>query len=233
MVFYNMELPAKDRFLTDDKLDQDAPGLDDAEAQAQKKLRRRLVSMAVFMVLLAVPIVIAAWRFWRIQDDVRQAEARSLAELAKPQPMPAAYGVLGSIRLDQGRLAEALPLLQKASALELADGRDTRDSLTYAKALIAASKAKVAGASLDAADQALKQALQLADKQAQGKRAATYFSAGLFWRDMGHKADAVKALEKACALQPDDWVAGPAGLRYKSRGLSSYYQKMLASAQMD
>lgn len=204
------------------------------EAQAEKKLRRRLASMAVFLVLLAVPVGIGIWRLWVIHSDLKGAERVAEAELAKPQPQAFAYGVLGSVRLDQGRIAEALPLLQKAAALELAQGRDTHDSLTYAKAHIVGSERKVPGASLEGADQALKQALVLADKQPTGKRAATYFSAGLFWREMGgHKEQAVKALETAVALQPDDWVQGPAGQRYKSKGLAGYYQKMLAGAKMD
>lgn len=231
-VFYNMELMAKDGSLMDDSGKTGGP--DEAEdAQAQKKLRRRLASMAVFMVLLAIPVAIGLWRMWDMHSDLKAAEAAAVAELAKPQPLPGAYGVLGSVRLDQGRLDEALPLLQKAAAFELQRGQDTRDSLTYAKAHIVGAKKGVAGANLEAADAALRQALQIADKLAKGKRAATYFSAGIFWRDLGKKAEAVKALETACALQPDDWVEGPAGQRYKSSGISSYYQKMLAGAKMD
>jgi len=228
-----MELPAKSRVLRDDIQSQGAAEPVDDELQAQKKLKRRLVSMAVFMVLLAIPVAIAAWRFWQIHSDVKRAEAAAEAELASAQPRPQAYAVLGSIRLDQGRLAEALPLLEKAAAFEAAAGRDTHDTLTLAKARILAAKRGLPGADAKSAAQALEQSLALADKQAQGKRAATYFSAGLFFKELGERERAVKALEKAVELQPDDWVLGPDGKKFKSSGISGYYRKMLIAAQMD
>jgi tetratricopeptide (TPR) repeat protein len=176
--------------------------------------------------LLALPVALAVGRFSLIYWDRFQAERAATAELAHPGPASAAYGVLGGIRLEQGRLAEAVPLLQQAAAIELADRSGTRDTLCLAKALIGLDRPAEAAA-------ALKQAEALTDKAAQGQRARTYFSAGLFWRQMGRKAEAVADLRQAVALQPDDWVdLGPGG-REKSAGLSGYYQKMLAAAEQD
>jgi len=176
--------------------------------------------------LLALPVTLAVGRFSLIYWDRFQAERAATAELARPQPAPAAYGVLGGIRLEQGRLAEAVPLLQKAADIERASRSGTRDSLSLAKALIGLGRPQEAAA-------ALKQAEALTDKAPQGEQARTLFSAGIFWRQMGRKAEALADLRRAVALQPDDWVdLGPGG-REKSAGLSGYYQKMLAAAEQD
>jgi tetratricopeptide (TPR) repeat protein len=176
--------------------------------------------------LLALPVALTVGRFSLIRWDRFQAERAASAALAGPSPVPAAYGVLGGIRLEQGRLAEAVPLLQKAAALEMAGHQGTRDTLSLAKALIGLGR-------LDEAAAALKQAEALTDKAPQGEQARTYFSAGEFWRQMGRKPEALADLRRAVALQPDDWVdLGPGG-REKSAGLSGYYQKMLAAAEQD
>ncbi len=75
--------------------------------------------------------------------------------------------------------------------------------------------------------------MTLADGLPTGRQAATYFSAGLFYRQLGRQDEALVALQKAVALQPDDWVDEGQGVRYKKSGLAGYYQKMLAAAQMD
>jgi tetratricopeptide (TPR) repeat protein len=205
----------------------------DEEARARQKLQRRLVSMAVFLVILAVPVGIAAYRLWHLYAGLNEEQALGEAELKKPQPRPEAYGSLGSIYLEQGRIAEALPLLQKAAQIEAQGKLSTQDSLTLAKAEIEGSEEGVPGALSSSAAAALKQSLALAQGLAVGRQAATYFSAGLFYRQLHMKAEALAALQKAAELQPDDWVDEGAGIRYKKSGLSSYYQKMLAAAQMD
>jgi tetratricopeptide (TPR) repeat protein len=209
------------------------PLLFDDEAKARQKLARRLVSMAVFMVILAVPIAIGAYRIWRLRTGLREEQLLAEAELKKPQPKPDAYGSLGALYLEQGRIAEALPLLEQAARIEAAGKRGTQDSLTLAKAHLLGSEKGVPGALTSSAAAALKQSLSLAEGLPVGRKAATYFSAGLFYRQLGQKAEALAALEKAVALQPDDWVDEGAGVRYKKAGLSGYYQKMLAATQMD
>jgi|GEM_PF-3028036 tetratricopeptide (TPR) repeat protein len=198
-----------------------------------KTPRSNLVAW-VAVPLLALPLGLPVGRFALIRWDQHRAEAAALAELARPQPLPAAYGVLGGIRLEQGRLAEAIPLLQKAAVWEASQGRDTRDSLCLAKAEIDGAAKGVPGANQAAAAQALQQAERLAVGLAQGKQAQTYFSAGLFWRQLGHRDEALRDLRTAVRLQPDDWVdLGPLEGRGKTSGLAGYYQKMLAAAEQD
>jgi tetratricopeptide (TPR) repeat protein len=197
-----------------------------------KTPRPKLVAW-VAVPLLLLPLGLPLGRFALIRWDQHRAEAAAVAELAKPQPVPAAYGVLGGIRLEQGRLAEAIPLLLQAARLEAANGRDTRDSLSLAKAQMDGAAAGLSGASQGAAEDALRQAERLAPGLAKGKQAQTYFSAGLFWRQLGHHQEALQDLGQAVRLQPDDWVdLGPEG-REKTAGLAGYYQKMLAAAEQD
>lgn len=187
----------------------------------------------VVVPLLALPLGLPLGRFALIRWDQHRAERAAMAELAKPRPLPAAYGVLGGIRLEQGRLAEAIPLLQQAARWEASQGRDTRDSLCLAKAQIDGSAQGVPGANLGAATDALLQAERLAKALPVGKQSQTYFSAGLFWRQMGRHREALQDLGLAVKLQPDDWVdLGPEG-REKTPGLAGYYQKMLAAAEQD
>lgn len=208
------------------------PSFDD-EARARQKLNRRLVSMGVFLVILAVPVAIGVARVWNFRHGIQEEQRLAETELQKAQPNPQAFGSLGSIYLDQGRLDEALPLLEKAAAIEGASKAGTQDHLTLAKALILGSQKGLPGASQAKAAEALQQSLALAEGLPSGRKAATYFSAGIFYRQLGRKDEALKALEKAAALQPDDWVDEGQGVRYKKSGLASYYQKMLAAAQMD
>lgn len=176
--------------------------------------------------LLALPVSLALGRFGWIQWDLHRAERQATRELAQPVPAPAAYGVLGGIRLDQGRLDEALPLLQKASELEWAAGAGSRDTLTLAKAEISSGHD-------EAAEAALRRAEALSEKLAKGQQARTLFSAGLFWSQLGQKPQALLDLRRAVALQTDDWVGLGPGRREKVAGLAGYYQKMLAAVEQD
>lgn len=205
----------------------------DEEARARQKLNRRLVSMAVFLVILAIPVGIGAYRVWRFYRGVHEEQLLGEAELKKGQPNPEAYGSLGAIYLEQGRISEALPLLEKAAQLEAVSKKSSQDSLTLAKAHLVGSQKGVPGATTASAESALKQSLALAQGLPVGRQAATYFSAGFFYRQLGKKSEALAALQKAVDLQPDDWVDEGAGVRYKKSGLSGYYQKVLAAAQID
>jgi tetratricopeptide (TPR) repeat protein len=181
-------------------------------------------------VLFVLPVAAVLAQYWALRSDSSAAEQEAQRELASPSPGRSAWGVLGGIRLDQGRIAEALPLLRKASALEAASGTDSQDTLALAKANLEGSLQGLPGASRRDAEVALFLAQALAPRLAKGKQAATWFSAGLFWQDLGRPNEAVADLQKAVALQPDDWVDEGGGVRYKSAGLSAYYQKMLAGA---
>jgi tetratricopeptide (TPR) repeat protein len=198
----------------------------------EKRHRRRMSSMLAFLAILALPVALGIWRLARVHLNLRAQEAWAVAELAKPAPDPAAYGALGSLRLDQGRLEEALPLLEKAVLIEAKAGQDTRDTLTLAKAHLRGLARGLAGASKAQAETALRAAEARAAKLPQGRAAATYFSAGMFWKEAGEPALSSAALKKAMDLQPDDWVDEGGGVRYKQRGLASYYQKMYDASLM-
>lgn len=205
----------------------DSPG---GPRSAPARSARKRVWTLFVAALFLLPFAVAVAQFWALRRDQWEAQAAAQTQLASPAPSRSAWGVLGGIRLEQGRIAEALPLLEKASSLEAIGGTDTRDSLALAKANIEGVRKGLPGASLAAAAAALLRAEALASRLAKGKQAATWFSAGLFWADMGRPADAVASLKIAVALQPDDWVDEGNGLRYKSAGLASYYQQMLAGA---
>lgn len=192
----------------------------------------RLVG-ALALAILILPLGLSLAQFLALRSDRSAAEAAALRELASGKPKRDAWGVLGTIRLEQGRLSEALPLLAKAASLEAESGADTRDSLALAKANVDGLKQGLPGASTAAAERALLQAQSEAEHLAPGKRAATWFSAGEFWLEMGQKDKAVAALRKAVSLQRDDWVDEGGGMRFKSAGISAYYQRMLAGALED
>ncbi len=140
--------------------------------------------MTVFLVILAVPVGIAAFRLWHLYAGLNEEQALGEAELKKPQPRPEAYGSLGSIYLEQGRVADALPLLVKADRHRRRRAKtSSQDSLTLAKAEIEGSQQGVPGALTSSAAAALQQSLALAQGLAVGRQAATYFSAGLFYRE--------------------------------------------------
>jgi len=210
--------------LTDDSL-----SVRESVTAPAKPVKKRAWSVLV-AVLFLLPVGGVLAQFWALRLDSDRAEREAQRELATPTPGRSAWGVLGTIRLDQGRIAEALPLLRKASALEAAAGDDSQDTLALAKANLEGALKGLPGASLQDAEAALVRAQALAPLLPKGKSAATYFSAGLFWQDLGRQNEAVADLQKAVALQPDDWVDEGGGVRYKSAGLSAYYQKMLAGA---
>jgi tetratricopeptide (TPR) repeat protein len=210
--------------LTDDSLSV----RESVKAPAKPGKQRAWSVLVAVLFLLPVGGVLA--QFWALRLDSGRAEQEAQRELASATPGRSAWGVLGSIRLDQGRIAEALPLLRKASALEAAAGDDSQDTLALAKANLEGAQKGIPGASRQDAEAALVQAQALAPRLPKGRSAATWFSAGLFWQDLGRQDYAVADLQKAVALQPDDWVDEGGGLRYKSAGLSAYYQKMLAGA---
>lgn len=198
---------------------------------AEKKLRRRMNSMLVFLALLAIPVAIGAWKLWSIYADIRASERWAQAQIASSKPDPRAYGILGSIYLDQGKLALALPLLQRAVQVEIEPDATGRDWLTLAKAQMRGSAQGLSQASRAQAAESLAQAERIAAKLPQGRAAATYFSAGIFYQELGQREQALRCLGKAVALQPDDWVEQGPGQRFKQRGIASYYAKMLAAAQ--
>ena len=184
--------------MTDDSLS----GRDSAGAPA-KPVGNRAWSVLV-AVLFLLPVCGVLSQFWALRSDSGRAEQEAQRELASAAPGRSAWGVLGSIRLDQGRIAEALPLLRKASSLEAAAGDDSQDTLALAKANLEGALKGLPGASRRDAESALVLAQALAPHLPKGKSAATYFSAGLFWQDLGRPKEAVEDLEKAVALQLDD-----------------------------
>jgi tetratricopeptide (TPR) repeat protein len=218
--------------LSDDKnLEDLSPEERAAWDEAQKKLRRRLSSMMLVCLMLLVPVLIGAGKLWLAYHHVHEAQDWAEAQLKLPQPDSKAYSVLGSVYLDQDKIADALPLLSKAVALESKAGDSTQDHLTFAKAQILGLKEGVAGCSAQSADQALQEALKLADKLPQGRKAATYHGAGMFYlENLKDKAKAVACLSVASQLQKDDWVDEGNGKRYKWIEISSAYAKDLAGA---
>jgi tetratricopeptide (TPR) repeat protein len=195
---------------------------------AKQGLTRPWAILAALLFLLPLGLPLA--QFLAQRRDSRDAERAAEKELSGSLPRREAWGVLGTIRLEQGRIAEALPLLRKASQLEAVAGLDTRDTLALAKADLDGCSRGVPGATRREAEQALERAEALAPKLPQGRQAAAWFSAGLYRQELGDRPRTLADLGKAVALQRDDWVDEGNGLRYKSAGLSAYYQKMLAGA---
>jgi tetratricopeptide (TPR) repeat protein len=185
---------------------------------------------ALVLALFLLPLGVLLGQYWALGSDRSGAEREAEKELASLRPRRAAWGVLGTIRLEQGRINEALPLLRKASDMEAAAGDDSHDTLALVQAELKGAGEGMPGASQKAAERALLRAEALAPKLPQGRQAATWFSAGTFWQELGRRKKAVADLQLAVALQPDDWVDDGGGRRYKSAGLSAYYQKMLAGA---
>lgn len=210
--------------MTDDSLS----GRESALSAPRPGKKRAWSVFVAVLFLLPVGAVLA--QFWALRSDSSAAEREAQKELASPAPRRAAWGVLGTIRLEQGRIAEALPLLRKAAALEAVAGDDARDTLALAQADLEGARKGIPGASLQDAEAALLEAEALASRLPKGRMAATWFSAGLIWQDLGRPKESIQDLKKAVALQPDDWVDEGGGVRYKTAGLSAYYQKMLAGA---
>ena len=64
----------------------------DEEAKARQKLQRRLVSMGVFLVILAIPVAIGAYRVWHFWAGIHEEQHLAEAELKKAQPRPEEIG---------------------------------------------------------------------------------------------------------------------------------------------
>lgn len=205
---------------------QAGPETDD-EAKALKKQRARERGYWIFFLIFSLPVLIGIYLVIRSQRAIHAEQAWAQAELAKPQPNPAAYGVRGAGLLSDGKAAEALPLLEKAVVLEAQGG--TR---VGAKALMLLIEAQI-DAAPDKVKPSLAQLELRASQLSQGQSAAAWHAAGKLYAHIGAKQDAVRCLKKAVELQPDDWVQNPDGTRYKARGISSIYEKDLAGATLD
>ena len=198
--------------------------------KAQKKFRARMRGMTIFCLILAVPIFIGAWLVWRMHLRTAADRAWAVAEMAKPSPDPMAYGALGSIFLNEGRVAEALPLLTKAAALEKAQGMSVQAHVVLAEAHLEGLKQALPGASREAAIASIREMLGYADKLPQGPDAAAWHAAGKLYAHLGMRVEATECLKKAADLQADDWVDEGNGHRYKHRGIASTYQKDYSGA---
>lgn len=206
---------------------QETPILDD-DAQALKKHKRRVWSMGLFFAIFSLPVFIGLYLVIRSHRAIAAEQAWAVAELAKPQPAPAAYGVRGAGLLSEGKAAEALPLLDKAATLEAAAG-----PAVGVKALLMLIEAQIMLGAKQPAQELLKVLESRAPKLAQGPQAAAWHAAGKLYGHLGSGPDAVRCLQKAVELQPDDWVQTADGQRYKHRGIASIYKKDLAGAVLD
>ena len=205
----------------------------DEEAEALKKHRRRMLSMWVFFGIFSLPVFIGTYLVIRSHRAIGSEQAWAEAELAKPQPASAAYGVRGAGLLSKGQVEEALPLLAKAAELEAQAG-----PAVGVKALVMLSEAQViraekVPAQAPAALAQLKRLEARAAALAPGPQAAAWHAAGKLYAHLNARADAVRCLQKAVDLQPDDWVVTANGERYKHRGIASVYKKDLAGAVLD
>lgn len=206
---------------------QEPPILDD-EAQALKKHKRRIWSMGLFFAIFSLPVFIGLYLVIRSHRTIAAEQAWAVAELAKPNPAPAAYGVRGAGLLSDGKAQEALPLLDKAAELEAAAGPKVG-----VKALVMLIEAQVMLGAKVPAQELLKLLEQRATQLAQGPQAAAWHAAGKLHGHLGEQKDAVRCLQKAVELQPDDWVQSADGQKYKHRGIASIYKKDLAGAALD
>lgn len=198
--------------------------------KAQKKYRARMRGMTIFCLMLAVPIGIGAYLVWRVNARMAEDKAWALAELKKPAPDELAYGALGSIYLNEGKIAESLPLLKRAAALELKAGKGSGAQMIYVEALLEGIKKNLPGADRNEALATLAGMLLAAEALPQGPAAAAWHGAGKLYQHLGLKDEALKCLKKAQEMQPDDWVDEGGGRRYKHRGIASTYQKDYSGA---
>jgi tetratricopeptide (TPR) repeat protein len=201
------------------------------EDEAQKKLNRRLTSMTVFLGILLVPISLGLYQVWSYFHQISLNRSWAEAELAKPDPAPQAYSVMGSVLLGQDRIHEALPLLLKAAELESKARSSAADHINLANAYYLALKKGLPSGSEEKSLAALDQALELATVLPAGPAAAAYYQAGKLYRQWGLKPQALASLKKACDLQKTDWVDLGQGRGAKFEGLANTYAKewMLAS----
>jgi tetratricopeptide (TPR) repeat protein len=146
-----------------------------------------------------------------------------------------AYGVRGAGLLNEGKPLEAVPLLEKAAALEAADQprAGVKALLMLIEAQLEALKDGLPGVERAQALERLRQLEARAAGLAQGPQAAAWHAAGKLYEHLGSKPDAIRCLKKAVELQPDDWVTAQNGQRYKHRGIASIYEKDYAGAALD
>lgn len=188
--------------------------------------------MTIFCLILAVPIAIGAYLVWRVRSNVASDKAWAETELSKPVPNPLAYGALGSITLNEGKIAEALPLLKKAVGLEKISAKSASAHLIYVEANLEGMKKGLPGASKHEALAAMASLMTYIERLPQGPQAAAWHGVGKLYQHLEMPAQALQSLKKASDLQPDDWVDMGDGRRYKHRGISSTYQKDYSGAQM-
>ncbi|MGH7441886.1 MAG: hypothetical protein ACREKE_04345, partial [bacterium] len=131
----------------------------------------------IVLVMFMLPVAAVVLVFVEQTLDFRSAERVAEVQVASASPLKESWGVLGEVRLKQGRIAAALPLLERAAELERVDGTDARGTLTLAKAEIEGAHAGVPGASLGAAERALAQAEALAPRLPKDHQAEDWFSA--------------------------------------------------------
>lgn len=198
--------------------------------KAQKKYRARMRGMTLFCLILAVPIFIGAYLVWRVKGRAAEDKAWAEAELAKPKPDERAFGALGSSYLNEGRIAESLPLLKKAAAIE-AKGRGAVEAhLILVEAHLAGLEKKLPEANAAEAAAALQEMLSYVPALPQGPAAGAWHGAGKLYLHLGMREKALECLKKASELQPDDWVDEGGGRRFKHRGIASIYQKDYSGA---
>ncbi len=197
---------------------------------AQKKLKRRLGSMMLVCVMLAVPVAICTWRLFSVYGNMHQQEDWARAQLAKPDPNPQAYSILGADYLSKGEIAKSLPLLRRAAA----EGPKRNSVLTYcylAEADLRGMQSGVSTTSKAEALRALGQAESMAKAMPRGGAAATYYEIGRLDAQLGDLQGAVRNLTQARDLQRDDWVELGDGRRYRQPGVADLYAKQLGAAQ--
>jgi tetratricopeptide (TPR) repeat protein len=207
--------------------------LSQEDLEKARKTKAQLRGITIFFLIWAVPILIGTWLVLRVNRSIAKDKAWAEAELQKSSPDPRAWGALGAIDLNEGRIEEALPRLKKASEIEKASGQDVKAHLIYVEALLEARKKALPEWNEAEAVGVLKQMLDYADKLPKGRSAAAWHGAGKLYQHLEKPKEALACLKKASELQPDDWVdeGGPAP--YKYRGIASTYAKDYAAAQMN
>ena len=181
--------------------------------------------------LILLPLTLLLVRYAALRHRMAEEERIAQAGMRLGPKNRQALGMLGMLRLQQGRLKPALDLLRRAAALEASAGTDTEDRLALAQADIEAAGRGLRGADLGEAARALAGAEACAPALPPGPRAATFFSAGELELRLGRRARAIQDLKTAVRLQRDDWVNEGGGLGHRTDGLASYYQQMLAGAE--
>jgi tetratricopeptide (TPR) repeat protein len=198
---------------------------DAAAVLADKKLKRRLASMSVFLLILLVPISLGIYQVAGVYRQNHRNQAWAEAELTKPQPNPLAYGVLGSIYLAKKDYRQALPLLENAAAAESKGKDSSADHINLANAWFLAWQVGLEPAGKENCLKTLVEAVALAKTLPPGAAAGAYYEAGKLYHKLEMKAQAVENLSQAVAIQKTDWVDLGGGKGYKFEGLANLYAK--------